>query len=170
MKKSSIYFLFALVAIAILLFSISATAKQQIEIDSIVVEKSKGLMHTFMNKRLIKTYACGIGSNAKGHKIRQGDNRTPEGIYHITDRNANSIYYKNLHIDYPNDADRARAKKLNVKPGGDIKIHGYADKSGNSNYRNKKFDFTWGCISVTNVDMDELFTQVKNGAVILIKQ
>jgi murein L,D-transpeptidase YafK len=162
--------LFVLVTFAILLLTISVSAKQRIQIDSIIVDKSDGKLYTYCNKRLIKTYDCGIGSNPNGHKVKQGDNRTPEGIYHISVRNVASIFYKNLHIDYPNADDKARAKKLNVKPGGDIKIHGYSDKNGNMQLRNKKFDTTWGCISVTNADMDELFASVVKGAVILIRK
>jgi murein L,D-transpeptidase YafK len=137
------------------------------EYDSLIVQKSKKQLSCYYKRKLIKVYTCSTGSVA-GHKQEQGDNRTPEGIYHITDRNANSDYYRNLHIDYPNATDRARCKKAGVKTGGDIKIHGYADSQGKTTDMNKRFSYTWGCVGVTNNDMAELFQKVKLGSPILI--
>jgi murein L,D-transpeptidase YafK len=138
-------------------------------IDSLVVDKSERKLLVFANKKIIKKYNCGIGSNDIGHKQYQGDNRTPEGKYYITARNEHSTYYKNLHISYPNEADKTRCKKNKVKPGGEIKIHGYADLLGNFTDRTTHYSTTWGCVGVSNADMDELFKWVKNGAVILLK-
>lgn len=126
-------------------------------------------MHLYSNKQWVKSYKISIGSNAKGHKQYQGDNRTPEGIYYITNRNPHSSYYLNLHISYPNKKDRARAKRMGKSPGGDIKIHGYADRYGKTDKMDVKFGYTWGCIAVTNNDMKEIYDLVKIGAVIRIE-
>jgi murein L,D-transpeptidase YafK len=138
-------------------------------VDSLVVIKHQNTLMAFAKNKLIKTIDCGIGSNTKGHKQQQGDNRTPEGKYYITMRNDKSAYYKNLHINYPNEQDRKNCKARGVKTGGDIKIHGYADEFGKTYYRNTRYESTWGCVGVSNADMDELYKWVKNNAVILIK-
>jgi murein L,D-transpeptidase YafK len=138
------------------------------KIDSIIVDKSREKMTTYYQKKIVKIYNVGVGSSKDGHKQMQGDNRTPEGKYFITMRNNNSVFYKNLHISYPNDIDRANAKKANVNPGGDIKIHGYKDRFGSTLNRYKRFDFTYGCVAVTNADMDELYAWVIPNCVIVI--
>jgi murein L,D-transpeptidase YafK len=140
------------------------------QVDSIVVLKSQRKMMLYIKGQPLKTYTIAIGQHPIGHKQFQGDNRTPEGKYSINDKNPNSTYYLNLGISYPNNNDRQRAKQLGKNPGGDIKIHGYADKYGNTSLRDVRFSSTWGCIAVTNQDMEELYYWVKIGAVIVIKK
>ncbi len=143
--------------------------KYKHKVDSIYVNKQLKIMKLYAKKKWVKSYSISIGSSPKGHKQYQGDNRTPEGKYYITDRNPNSSYYLNLHISYPNNTDRKRAKQIGKSPGGDIKIHGYSDQYGNTKPMNVKFAYTWGCIAVNNNDMKEIYQLVKTGAVILIK-
>ncbi len=139
-------------------------------VDSIYVSKTERVLKLFAHSRLVKSYAISIGENPVGHKQQQGDNRTPEGLYYINGKNANSSYYKNLGISYPNANDIAKAKKRNVQPGGDIKIHGYADEHGSTKNKSVKYAYTWGCIGVTNNNMDEIFDWVKVGAKIYISK
>jgi len=143
-------------------------AKLATAIDSIVVRKSEREMTVYAGNEKLKTYIISLGQNPKGAKRSQGDNKTPEGIYYINDRNANSIYHKNLGVSYPNNKDRAYANQHNVKTGGDIKIHGLPNKQ---KYKTEDYlasDWTWGCIAVSNEEIDELFKYVKTGAVINI--
>lgn len=126
-------------------------------------------MSLYSGKQFIRSFDISIGMNAIGHKKQQGDNKTPEGIYYINDKNCHSAYYKNLGISYPNQQDRERAKKQHVKAGGDIKIHGYADEYGRTKSRSTRYAYTWGCLALTNEDMDMVFDLVKVGAVILIE-
>ncbi len=126
-------------------------------------------MSLFVGKEKIKSYNISIGQNPTGHKQYQGDNRTPEGRYTINDRNPHSIYHLNLGISYPNNTDRKRAAQLGKAPGGDIKIHGFADQNGSTKLMDTKFAYTWGCIAVTNTEMKEIYQLVKIGAVIVIK-
>ena len=73
---------------------------------------------------MIKSYAIALGGNPVGKKEREGDNKTPEGIYFIDSRNRKSGYHLSLHISYPNEQDKRRARKLGVRAGGNIMIHG----------------------------------------------
>jgi murein L,D-transpeptidase YafK len=136
--------------------------------DSLVCTKHLHLLVAYSKGKVVKTYVCGVGSNALGHKQYRGDNRTPEGTYYITERNAGSKYFLNLHISYPNANDVAQCKKLGYKIGGDIKIHGYADATGNTSNKQLYYAYTWGCIGVCNADMRELFDKVKLGSPITI--
>lgn len=137
-------------------------------IDKLVVYKSKRKMLAYSGNELLKTYIVSLGKNPIGHKQFEGDCKTPEGIYTINDRNPNSAYYKNLGVSYPNEADKEYAQKLGKLPGGLIKIHGLRNNRGYIGKFHRFKDWTAGCIAVTNEEMDELFTRVKQDAVIEI--
>lgn len=74
--------------------------------------------------KVIKTYRVALGGDLVGPKTRQGDHRTPEGVYVLDSRNAYSRFYKSIHISYPNAQDRAAARKSGFSPGGDVFVHG----------------------------------------------
>lgn len=137
-------------------------------IDRLVVFKSERKMQAWSNGTLIKTYHIALGGNPIGHKQYEGDRRTPEGTYIINSRNANSGYHKNLGVSYPNDADRTHAASIGKQPGGDIKIHGLRNGRGYIGKFHRFKDWTHGCIAVTNPEVDELYTAVKDGALIEI--
>jgi len=138
------------------------------KIDNIVVYKSKRQLLAYSNGQLIKTYKIALGKNPNGAKHYQGDNKTPEGVYFINGKNANSIAYKNLGISYPNKEDVERARKLGKPTGGDIKIHGIMNGFGFIGRLHTCFDWTNGCIAVSDREIDELFKYVKIGAEIEI--
>ena len=137
-------------------------------VDSICVEKSIRKMTVFYNGSPLKSYAIALGGNPIGHKQHQGDLRTPEGLYTINDKNPNSGYHKNLGISYPNNADRAAARTLGKTPGGDIKIHGLPNGQGYIGKAHVISDWTWGCIAVTDEEVNELYNAVSIGTPILI--
>ncbi len=107
-----------------------------------------------------------LGDAPVGHKQFEGDEKTPEGVYHINGRNPGSSYHLSLRISYPNAADRANAAKQNKSPGGDIFIHGQPNFSPQ-----KRIDRDWtdGCIALTNAQIRQLWGLVKNGAKVTIK-
>lgn len=139
------------------------------QIDKLIVYKSKREMHALHQGSLVKIYPISLGKNPIGHKEFEGDMKTPEGVYTINDRNANSGYHKNLGISYPNEADIAYAKVHGKSAGGAIKIHGIKNGLGDiigANHLLK--DWTHGCIAVTDPEIDELFVAVVENAVIEI--
>lgn len=141
-----------------------------IQIDRILVVKSKRLLHVYKDKKLIKTYQIALGSAPVGHKEFEGDGKTPEGIYTINDKNPNSSYYLNLGISYPNEADKVHASKFGKSPGGDIKIHGLKNGLGFIGKLHREIDWTQGCIAVTNEEIDELYKAVPIGTEIEIRK
>ena len=140
-----------------------------VQVDKIVVYKSKRELLAYSNGELIKTYLIALGPAPTGHKEFQGDMKTPEGMYVINGKNPNSSYHKNLGISYPNAEDRANAKRLGKPPGGDIKIHGLPNGSGSIGKLHRLQDWTWGCIAVTDEEIDELYSAVAIGTPIEIK-
>ena len=97
------------------------------------------------------------------------DARTPEGRYVIDSRNAASAYHKALHISYPNSDDRKRAAKLGVAPGGAVMIHGLPNGKGWVGPTHRLYDWTLGCIAVTDQEIDEIWNLVPVGTPVEIR-
>ena len=138
-------------------------------VDSISVIKSKRLMMVFGRQKLLKQYSISLGQNPIGPKHFKGDRKTPEGLYQINGKSAQSMAHKCLGISYPNEKDRAYAQRFGKSTGGDVKIHGFLNGYENEPESFIGFDWTWGCIAVTNDEVDELFEHVVIGSNILIQ-
>lgn len=137
--------------------------------DSIVVDKSEHRLSLFRRGTLVKSYLVALGQRPVGDKLRVGDMRTPEGLFHIAARNPQSRYHLALRISYPDAAHRARAQALGVSPGGDIMIHGLPDRYAAVGPAHREFDWTEGCIAVTNEEIEEIWAAVPVGTPIQIK-
>ena len=137
--------------------------------DNVVVIKSQRKMYLMRNGKMWKQYAIMLGLNPVGHKEQKGDNRTPEGRYVLNGRNPASRFHRAIHISYPNEADRAKAREKGVDPGGQIAIHGLPVKTDDAAWDYIERDWTNGCIAVTNQDMDQIWELVEDGTPIEIK-
>ncbi len=132
------------------------------EVTRIQVLKEKRVMQLLSGASLLKAYNFELGFEPTGHKQIEGDGRTPEGAYRINRRNPNSRFHLSLGISYPNNADRRRAYAMGKSPGGDIFIHGTPKTYAGQN------DWTWGCIAVTNDEMEEIYSMVNEGTQIVL--
>ena len=132
-------------------------------IDKVFVDKSERRLQLLSGDDVIRTYRIALGDSPVGHKQQEGDQRTPVGIYTLDYKNENSIAHRSIHISYPNAVDKARAKQLGVSPGGDIMIHGQMNGFGHLAAINQKYDWTDGCIAVTDDEMDEIMAAVTLG-------
>jgi murein L,D-transpeptidase YafK len=137
--------------------------------DRVMIEKSERRLTLLSNGKILKTYKIALGGNPSGPKERQGDNKTPEGTYVIDSRNLSSPYHISLHLSYPNERDKERARKLGVPPGGDIMIHGIKNGFSMVGDRHTGIDWTKGCIAVTNEEIEEIEKLVPNGTIVDIK-
>lgn len=132
-------------------------------VTKVIVEKEARKMYLLSGTRILKSYDIGLGFAPAGHKAFEGDGRTPEGNYIIDRRNPNSEFHLSIGINYPSEEDIKRAKALGKDPGGDIFIHGRPMK-----YLGGGRDWTEGCISVTNREMEDIYAMVRNGTPISI--
>lgn len=137
--------------------------------DSIVVEKSKRTLTLYAMGQPVRTYAVALGKQPTGDKVKKGDNRTPEGTYFIDFKNPESKYHKALHISYPDEAHRERASAMHVSPGGDIMIHGLPPAYASLGAAHAQWNWTEGCIAVTDKEIEEIWNAVPKGATISIK-
>ncbi|MBL7718506.1 MAG: L,D-transpeptidase family protein [Flavipsychrobacter sp.] len=165
---SPMRFVLVFIILALLATEAKAGLPGYVVIDSIVVHKKQRKMCVYQEGEFVKSYRIALGPSPVGRKRYKGDNRTPEGLYYIEDKNPFSDYHKNLGISYPNDNDRARARRNGRSPGGDIKIHGLPNGKGYLGSSHARYDWTEGCIAVTNREIDELYRHVEVGAPINI--
>lgn len=134
---------------------------------AIVVRKLDHRCDLYYAGTLKASYPAELGIRWMGHKMRAGDNVTPEGRYHISDKKAGSRYYRALEINYPNEDDRARFARLKSQGkiskrasiGGLIEIHGHGGRGK---------DWTQGCVALRNDHMDQLFARVGVGTPVTI--
>jgi lipoprotein-anchoring transpeptidase ErfK/SrfK len=137
--------------------------------DSIVVEKARRTMTLYNQGTPVRIYFVALGANPVGAKVSLGDRRTPEGIYHIAGHNPNSKYHLSLLVSYPNEKDLAQARANGVTTGGDIMIHGLPDRFADYGAAHRQWNWTKGCIAVTNAEIEEIWAATPDGATIQIK-
>lgn len=146
----------------------SHTSPRQ-NVDRIIVVKSTRTMTLMSGGKVFKTYKVALGTVPVGAKEKQGDHKTPEGEYFVQAKIPSSRFHKALLVSYPNAADRARARKMRVNPGGEIEIHGLGSEFGWLGALHRQTDWTDGCIAVTNEEIDEIYSLVDDGTPIEIK-
>jgi len=150
-----------------LFVSSTAHAFGTIHADKVVVIKGEKLLLLLHDGNILKSYKVSIGRNP-GRRVRRGDNRTPEGNYVIDRRNPDSSFYKSLHISYPNPSDIRIARKLGVSTGEAVLIHGLPEGFEDLGPSHAVFNWTRGCIAVSNEEMDEIWDLVPDGTPIKI--
>jgi murein L,D-transpeptidase YafK len=145
------------IGLALLLFlsilqsvALAQTAPPHEKVDLILIMKSAHTMTLMSHGQALKTYHVALSTDPVGAKERAGDHKVPEGNYTIDEKKPVSRFDLALHISYPNAADRARAKKLGVDPGGEIEIHGLEKKYAWMGALHREKDWTNGCIAVTD--------------------
>jgi murein L,D-transpeptidase YafK len=138
------------------------------EVDLVKVDKSENKMYLLDGDKIIKEYHVVFGANPKGHKQQEGDEKTPEGTYTLDYKKEDSSFYRSMHISYPNKKDKANAEKLGVSPGGFIMVHGQRNWLGWLSFISQHFNWTNGCIALTNSEMDEFMELVNVGTKIKI--
>lgn len=131
-------------------------------VTSVLVYKASRRMHLMHGNSVLRTFAIELGGDPIGHKVQEGDGKTPEGSYVIDRRNPNSSYHLSIGISYPNAEDIARAEALGVDPGGNIFIHGTPREL------RREANWTAGCIAVTNREMEDIYAMVQDGTPIHI--
>jgi murein L,D-transpeptidase YafK len=143
----------------------------------IIVDKTTRKLVLYRHGEAVKTYAVVLG-RVTGRKAVEGDRRTPSGVYRITAKRVHPKYDRFLAISYPNggDVDQYHAARgaaptravlgqaSGLRPGGQIGIHG----SDNEQLNRLGINWTFGCVSLANRDIEELYQEVDAGTPVLI--
>ena len=161
------YFKYVLIALLFILQTTNVMGEKKA--DEVLVIKSKKRLYLLNKGETFAFFHVAFGSKPKGHKLEQGDGRTPEGRYILDYKNVGSAYYKSIHISYPNAKDRKEAQKRSVDPGGDIMIHGQKNGYGRLSLLVQRFNWTNGCIALSDRDMEQVWMAVDPGTPIEIR-
>ena len=156
-------------AIAFPVIGTRALAQALEEVNRIIVLKSERRLLLMRDDEVLKTFWIALGRRPVGQKVERGDGRTPEGLYRIVGRTKDSLFYRALELSYPNEADKERARRAGVNPGGDILIHAVPEDYEPKDAGVRMIDWTNGCIAVTNADMDEIWARVADGTPVDIR-
>lgn len=165
MCRSTVY----LLLIFILLFPRTSVSVEA-EVDYVLVKKSDRKLLLLSNGKPVREYRIALGANPKGHKHQEGDRKTPEGIYLLDYKKEDSAFFRAIHISYPDADDIARAEATKVDPGGQIMIHGQKNGFGWLARVTQSYNWTDGCIAVTDEEMAEIWEMVKEGTPIEIQR
>lgn len=141
---------------------------------AIVVEKSKYRLTVYYQKKPIKSYAIVLGANPKDDKLREGDMRTPEGVFHVQELYYHSEWSKFILLDYPTQDSWRKFSQAKARGevkaydgiGGEIGIHGV--EKGKDWIIDRKINWTLGCVSLRNKDVDEIYPLLQRGTTIEI--
>ena len=162
--------------LALLCLSLSLTAQASTttsldgpSVDKVLVLKSERKLELISRGQPLKSYRISLGKQPNGAKQREGDLRTPEGLYWIDWRKTSDKYQLSLHISYPNARDIANARDQGVPAGGMIMIHGTPLDEEYPEWFFHTLDWTEGCIAMKNSDMREVWQLVKDGTLIEIR-
>jgi murein L,D-transpeptidase YafK len=152
-------------------------------------------MKLYEEGKFVQEYRIALGQSPVGHKVIQGDNRTPEGQYRIIEKSVGPfggaygsfLGSRWMRLNYPNtwDAELGLRKKSISKaqfeqiekanhegrePLKTTKLGGgigIHGWSGNWPERDRQ-NLTWGCISMEQAELEAMYSIVKKGCVVLI--
>jgi murein L,D-transpeptidase YafK len=147
----------------------ASTAAQGPRIDKVLVLKSERRLQLISEGAPLKTYRISLGKQPKGAKDREGDKKTPEGLYWLDWRKVSDRYNLAMHISYPNISDAAKARREGVSAGRMIMIHGTPINEEYPEWYFHTLDWTEGCIAMRNDDMREVWSMVQDGTLIEIR-
>lgn len=141
----------------------------------LLIHKQKRLLQ-YRNGEVTREFQVSLGFTPIGPKMKQGDGKTPEGVYYIMNKNPKSRFHLSIGVSYPNIEDASKGLQAGLisrkqysaiakairhrrippqgtRLGGEIYIHGGGTQS----------DWTWGCIALSNEDITFLYRHIKVG-------
>ncbi len=125
--------------------------------DKVLVLKAQRKLFLIKDDSILKMIDIRLGLVPEGEKEAEGDFRTPEGSYRLDGRNLHSDYFLAIHISYPNAHDISEARVTGLSPGGNIMIHGSPNETHHERDYFSSWDWTDGCIAVSNTDMVDIW-------------
>src|SRR5690606_10277144 len=159
----------ALTATSGVAFAQAALIRHHEVADQVLVVKSERKLYLLKGGEVLREFAVSLGLRPQGHKQREGDFRTPEGRYVLESRNPSSDYFLSIKVSYPNAEDPARARAAGVDPGGQIMIHGLPNQPKREEETYFGWDWTDGCIAVSNSDMIDIWLMTQDATPIEIR-
>jgi lipoprotein-anchoring transpeptidase ErfK/SrfK len=143
---------------------------------NIVVDKSDYELYVYDAKGWYATYPVVFGNNTLADKKMEGDRNTPEGSFRIVNKRVHDKWDRYMGLDYPTPAslekfsERKRRGEVpaNATPGGGVGIHGVWPHEDFVIDRFK--NWTNGCISLKNTDVEDLYSYIPVGTPVTIRK
>lgn len=144
----------------------------------LLVDKSDYRMYVYEDVKLLKIYKVVFGNKDITDKYQQGDRRTPNGTFRIQTKRWDKRWSRFLLLDYPNQESMQKFKQRQANGiirqgadiGGGIGIHGVEYASGIlDSYVDRRINWTLGCVSLKNQDVNEIYEIVKVGTPVVIR-
>jgi murein L,D-transpeptidase YafK len=158
------------VLIAACLPTVSTVSAAESEVaDRILIDKSDRKLFLYKDDKVLRSMDVALGLLPVGHKKSEGDFRTPEGSYRLSERNPASDYFLSIQVSYPDSDDTRHAKLRGQAPGGQIMIHGQPNNPTHSEEYYRITDWTDGCIAVSNADMVDIWLMTRLNTPIQIR-
>lgn len=122
--------------------------------NSIIINKSAHKLYLIREGQIDSVYDIEIGSRPFLDKEKEGDFKTPEGLYLVKRKlvTPHTRFHKAYLWDYPNKQDRELRKTGSL-----IEIHGMGSGLSPSE---GGFDWTHGCTAMSNEDIDKIFPYI----------
>ncbi len=136
-------------------------------VDEIIVRKAERMMVLMREGQEVSRHSVRLGFTPEGHKMQEGDGKTPEGIYRIDRRNPRWRFHLSLGINYPTAAQRQAAKQKGISPGGDIFIHGQPNRLKGLGVA-LPYDWSDGCVAVSDKEIEAIYALVPIGTKVTI--
>ena len=143
---------------------------------SIVIDKSNYELYVYDTKGWYATYPVVFGNNSLADKKMEGDKNTPEGNFRIANKRVHDKWTRYLGLDYPtpeslakfNERKRRGEIPSSARPGAGIGIHGVWPHEDFVVDRYK--NWTNGCISLKNTDVEDLYRYIPVGTPVTIRK
>ena len=153
-------------------------SEKKINLDKIFIHiiKSKYRLEIKSDSQILKSYPCVFGANHAGDKMCEGDKKTPVGKFSIQEKKSHPKWNKFMLVSYPTTESWQKFNERKQKHlilndatiGGAIGIHGVPKFT--DFMIDQKINWTLGCISLKNKDVEEVYQSVKVGTVIIIEE
>ena len=133
--------------------------------DKIIINKANHELLLFYKEELIANYKVSLGRNGLNKKTKPGDNLTPEGRFPGKKTTITS-YHKAIKIGRWGDRCSVLIHGLGHKPSPEI-FHVSINMARFKRFH-RWYDWTKGCIALTNDEIDEIYKAVNDGVIIEI--
>ncbi|MDB5232824.1 MAG: L,D-transpeptidase [Chitinophagaceae bacterium] len=142
----------------------------------VVIDKGDYELNVYDEEGWLITYPVVFGNKDHGDKLMEGDRKTPDGTFHIASKRVHEKWCRFMALDYPTRESLLKFQErkaagiipANASIGGAIGIHGTwpHEEFAIDQYQN----WTWGCISMKNEHVEQLYKMVPVGTRITIKE
>lgn len=142
----------------------------------IVIDKRKYELTVYDALGWFATYPVVFGNNTLSDKRMEGDRNTPEGTFKINGKRPHAKWDRFISLDYPNGESLAKFNRrkergeipASARPGGGIGIHG--TWPNDDHVVDKYKNWTEGCISLKNHDVEDLYSYIPVGTTVTIRK